>query len=73
MNSRIRHYRIHLYPYAMNDVPYLHGPFVGSSPLPAVYARSTRKVRPRLRKIFLVPLYPAAYDRIEKFRGKIMK
>lgn len=70
MNSRIRHYRIHLYPYAMKDIPYLHRPFVGFSPLPVAYARSTRRTRRRLRKVFLVPLHPAAYDRIEAFRQR---
>ena len=64
MQRRVRHHRIHLYPYAMKDVPYLHAPFIGSSPLPAVYTRYSRKRSPSLRKILLIPLYLSAYDKI---------
>lgn len=65
MYKRLCHHRIHLYPYAMKDVPYLHAPFIGSSPLPAVYTRYTRQRSPQLRKILLIPLYLGAYDKIK--------
>jgi|GEM_PF-5323089 len=64
MYTRIRHYRIHLYPYAMKDVPYLNAPFIGSSPLPAVCTRYSRRRCPRLRKILLIPLYLTAYGKM---------
>lgn len=65
MYKRIRNHRIHLYPYAMKDVPYLHAPFIGSSPLPAIYTRYNRKRSPQLRKILLIPLYPTTYDKMK--------
>lgn len=72
MYNRIRHYRIHLYPYAMKNVPYLHGSFIGSSPLPVMsQLRWRNKTRRRsLRKILLVPWQPATYNTMQGFHDE---
>jgi hypothetical protein len=66
MYSRVRHHRIHLYPYELQVMPYWNLPFVVSSPMPVVpYARY---IHLRPRKILLVPLCVYRYDTMRTFQ-----
>ncbi len=66
MHVRVRHHRIHLYPYELQVMPYASLSYIGSSPIPVVpYARY---VHLRPRKILLVPLCVFRYDTMRTFQ-----
>jgi hypothetical protein len=55
MQRRIRHHRIHLYPYAFTNLPSEQPPFMTPNPTPlAIYLRKNVPSRLRLRKIHLI-------------------
>jgi hypothetical protein len=66
MYSRVRHHRIHLYPYELQVMPYWSLSYIGSSPMPIVPI--ARIVQPRPRKILLVPLCFFQYDTMRTFQ-----
>jgi hypothetical protein len=66
MYSRVRHHRIHLYPYELQVMPYWDVSFISSSPVPIV--PYTRVIRSRPRKILLVPLCVYHYDTMRTFQ-----
>ena len=55
MQRRVRHHRIHLYPYAFTNLPGEQPSFMTPNPTPlAIYFRKHVPSRLRLRKIHLI-------------------